>query len=100
MWNPELDELEPTPEEQRSAVRRLAWVLALALAAGVVVALAGCSTAPARPPECEALQMTVMPTPRGPVYLMDQPGIEALAERFKRLQRGECRLPAYDLPEV
>lgn len=46
-------------------------------------------------PECEELEVHIVDSPGGRYYVFDGDGFLALAERFRQLQAGACRLPAF-----
>lgn len=67
----------------------------IATAVGVIFVgwlLSGC----AAPPQavCEPPELHVVMTPAGPLYLLDQAGVETLAAQLRALDAGTCRLPA------
>lgn len=80
-------------------MKKTLHVLAAALSLAMLFTLAGCATrAPAA--ECDDLAITVLETPRGVAFILDAQGMRALGERFRMLQHGECRLPAFDRPQA
>lgn len=73
-------------------------LIAGAVALGMLIALLPGCAAPARAPvpPCEDFQVQMVPTPQGPVFILDADGLRAIGETFRRLQHGECRIPALD----
>lgn len=79
-------------------MKKTLYKCALAVLAGVCAAmlltqLPACSLAKkAPPPECGEIEVGVMRTPRGLLFVLDEEGLQALNDRTRAIQRGECRL--------
>jgi hypothetical protein len=78
-------------------MKKTLYQCTLAVLAGVCVALMftqlpACSALKKAPPECGEIEVGVMRTPRGILFVLDEEGLQALNDRTRAIQRGECRL--------